>query len=356
MPPRITHLQAVNCHRNRGCLWQRPVSRAQWTSKVWTHQGQRPAGQERQAIDQPRRKLGAVTGRIRLDVQDDSAVSKPFRDYGGPTRPLNNEVENGLPAAALAAAARPYTGRLVRPEHRGRARQRRELKVMATIVGGIATSHTPRSPRQGCEEEIRDRWWMADLRGVRAGPGMATRKAARRAGLYLQRPYDRVLDHYSHFALGVGGKLRPADEGGGRAHLPRSKGIPAGAAHRHGPGRRRVRSVVLPGQISITANSHRFRSCSIMTTKAGPHKWSRSRAACDSAEPESGAVWKFGQGAAGLSVIPGRHQGGHRRHRRPSHPVHGANGAGSTTPNGHGIHGPARKDPESRSIYRCAAR
>ena len=47
------------------------------------------------------------------------------------------------------------------------------------------------------------------------------------------------LDHYSHFALGVGEEYAPADEGGGPRKLPPIKGHPKLArAHRRGHGGR----------------------------------------------------------------------------------------------------------------------
>jgi len=53
------------------------------------------------------------------------------------------------------------------------------------------------------------------------------------------------FDHYSHFALGVGDRYWPADEGGGPRKLPAINGHPAHCpTSRDGPRRRRVRPVV----------------------------------------------------------------------------------------------------------------
>jgi gallate dioxygenase len=103
---------------------------------------------------------------------------------------------------------------------------------MATIIGGIAASHTPTIG-------------FAVDRDKRADPVWAPVFAAFdpvRQWLEQQRPdllvfiyNDHVtsffFDHYSAFTLGVGERWEVADEGGGARDLPAIHGDPAFAAH-----------------------------------------------------------------------------------------------------------------------------
>lgn len=103
---------------------------------------------------------------------------------------------------------------------------------MATIIGGIAASHTPTigfaldsgkrddpvwAPIFAAFEPLRQ--WLAD----------------RRPDVLLLVYNDHItsffFDHYSAFALGVGERWEPADEGAGARDLPAVAGHPALAAH-----------------------------------------------------------------------------------------------------------------------------
>lgn len=103
---------------------------------------------------------------------------------------------------------------------------------MATIIGGIAASHTPTIG-------------FAFDRDKRADPAWAPIFAAFdpvRQWIAEQRPDVLLLvyndhvtsfffDHYSAFTLGVGERWTPADEGAGARDLPAIGGDPAFAAH-----------------------------------------------------------------------------------------------------------------------------
>jgi gallate dioxygenase len=79
---------------------------------------------------------------------------------------------------------------------------------MATIVGGIATSHTPT-----------------------IGFALDAKKPDVLFFVYNDHITSFFFDHYSHFTLGVGAKYWVADEGGGARKLPPIKGHPALARH-----------------------------------------------------------------------------------------------------------------------------
>src|SRR5471032_2850830 len=103
---------------------------------------------------------------------------------------------------------------------------------MATIVGGIGSSHTPTigfaldthkqkdpvwAPIFEAYEPVRQ--WLADK-----GPDVLF-------FIYNDHVTSFFFDHYSHFALGVGESYGVADEGGGPRALPPIKGHPALARH-----------------------------------------------------------------------------------------------------------------------------
>ena len=103
---------------------------------------------------------------------------------------------------------------------------------MATLIGGIAASHTPTIGFAFDRDKRSDPAW---------GPIFAAFDPVRE---WLEREKPDVLlfiyndhvtsfffDHYSAFALGTGERWEVADEGGGARNLPAIGGDPAFAAH-----------------------------------------------------------------------------------------------------------------------------
>ena len=103
---------------------------------------------------------------------------------------------------------------------------------MATIVGGIATSHTPTIGFALDANKQNDPLWAPIFAGyepVRAW--LADRKPDVLVMIYNDHITSFFFDHYSQFALGVGDRYWPADEGGGPRALPPIAGHPALAQH-----------------------------------------------------------------------------------------------------------------------------
>jgi gallate dioxygenase len=103
---------------------------------------------------------------------------------------------------------------------------------MATIVGGIGSSHTPTigfaldAGRQG------DPVWAPIFEGFRpVQRWLAEQRPDVLFFIYNDNVTSFFFDHYSHFALGVGEEYPVADEGGGPRKLPAVKGHPALARH-----------------------------------------------------------------------------------------------------------------------------
>jgi gallate dioxygenase len=103
---------------------------------------------------------------------------------------------------------------------------------MATIVGGLATSHTPTIGFAVDTNKQKDPVWapiFADYEPVR---DWLNEKAPDVLFLiYNDHVTSFFFDHYSHFALGVGDRFPVADEGGGARKLPALQGHPALAEH-----------------------------------------------------------------------------------------------------------------------------
>ncbi|MGH8264356.1 MAG: gallate dioxygenase, partial [Steroidobacteraceae bacterium] len=103
---------------------------------------------------------------------------------------------------------------------------------MATIVGGIATSHTPTIGFALDTNKQKDPVWAPIFEGYEP---VQQWLADKRPDVLLYIFNDHVtsffFDHYSHFALGVGDRYWPADEGGGPRKLPAIKGHPGLARH-----------------------------------------------------------------------------------------------------------------------------
>lgn len=103
---------------------------------------------------------------------------------------------------------------------------------MAQIIGGIAASHTPTIGFAFDREKAADPVWAPI---VEAFAPVQEWIAQRRPDVLLMVYNDHVtsffFDHYSAFALGVGERWVPADEGGGPRDLPPIAGHPSLAAH-----------------------------------------------------------------------------------------------------------------------------
>ena len=123
----------------------------------------------------------------------------------------------GMPAARLAVtlARNPFLERL-----------------MATIVGGIATSHTPTIGFALDAKKQQDPVWAPIFAGYEpVKQWLAEKQPDVLFFIYNDHITSFFFDHYSHFALGVGEKYWVADEGGGARKLPPIKGHPALARH-----------------------------------------------------------------------------------------------------------------------------
>ena len=103
---------------------------------------------------------------------------------------------------------------------------------MATIVGGIATSHTPTIGFALDANKQQDPVWAPIFEGYEpVQRWLAEKKPDVLFFIYNDHVTSFFFDHYSHFALGVGEKYWVADEGGGARKLPPIKGHPALARH-----------------------------------------------------------------------------------------------------------------------------
>jgi gallate dioxygenase len=103
---------------------------------------------------------------------------------------------------------------------------------MATIVGGIATSHTPTIGFALDGKKQQDPVWAPIFAGYEpVKRWLAEKKPDVLFLVYNDHITSFFFDHYSHFTLGVGEKFWVADEGGGARALPPIKGHPALARH-----------------------------------------------------------------------------------------------------------------------------
>ncbi|MCX7677555.1 MAG: gallate dioxygenase [Alteraurantiacibacter sp.] len=102
---------------------------------------------------------------------------------------------------------------------------------MATIVGGIATSHTPTIAFAKDAGKFEDPVWKPIFDGYK--PVQEWFRAKKPDVLiYIYNDHmTSFFDHYSHFALGVGESFAAADEGGGPRDIPAIKGDPKFAEH-----------------------------------------------------------------------------------------------------------------------------
>jgi gallate dioxygenase len=103
---------------------------------------------------------------------------------------------------------------------------------MATIIGGIATSHTPTIGFALDANKQLDPVWKPIFDGYKpVQQWLADKKPDVLLYIFNDHITSFHLDHYSHFALGVGEQFGPADEGGGPRKLPPIMGHPKLAAH-----------------------------------------------------------------------------------------------------------------------------
>jgi gallate dioxygenase len=103
---------------------------------------------------------------------------------------------------------------------------------MATIVGGIATSHTPTIGFALDAKKQQDPVWAPIFAGYEpVKRWLAEKKPDVLFFIYNDHITSFFFDHYSHFTLGVGAKYWVADEGGGARKLPPIKGHPPLARH-----------------------------------------------------------------------------------------------------------------------------
>jgi gallate dioxygenase len=103
---------------------------------------------------------------------------------------------------------------------------------MATIVGGIASSHTPTIGFALDTNKQQDAVWAPIFEGYKPVQSwLAQKKPDVLFFIFNDHITSFFFDHYSHFALGVGEKYWVADEGGGARKLPSISGHPALARH-----------------------------------------------------------------------------------------------------------------------------
>ena len=103
---------------------------------------------------------------------------------------------------------------------------------MARILGGIATSHTPTIGFALDTGKQRDPVWAPIFEGYKpVQQWLAEKRPDVLFYIYNDHVTSFFFDHYSHFALGVGERYWPADEGGGPRKLPPIEGHPALARH-----------------------------------------------------------------------------------------------------------------------------
>jgi gallate dioxygenase len=103
---------------------------------------------------------------------------------------------------------------------------------MATIVGGIASSHTPTIGFALDTGKQNDPVWAPIFAGYKpVQEWLAAKKPDVLFLIYNDHVTSFFFDHYSHFTLGIGAEFPVADEGGGARALPPVKGHPQLAQH-----------------------------------------------------------------------------------------------------------------------------
>jgi gallate dioxygenase len=103
---------------------------------------------------------------------------------------------------------------------------------LATIVGGIAASHTPSIAFAVDKKKADDPVWAPIFEGFAPVQAWLVEKAPDVLFyIYNDHVTSFFFDHYSNFALGFSEKWPVADEGGGPRPLPAIQGHPALAQH-----------------------------------------------------------------------------------------------------------------------------
>jgi len=103
---------------------------------------------------------------------------------------------------------------------------------LATIVGGIATSHTPSIAFAVDKQKAADPVWAPIFEGFApVRDWLAEKSPDVLFYIYNDHVTSFFFDHYSNFALGFSDKWPVADEGGGPRPLPALDGHPALAQH-----------------------------------------------------------------------------------------------------------------------------
>jgi len=96
---------------------------------------------------------------------------------------------------------------------------------MATIVGGIGSSHTPTIGFALDSKKQSDPVWAPIFEGYKpVQRWLAEKEPDVLIFIYNDHVTSFFLDHYSQFALGVGDYYSVADEGGGARKLPPIQG------------------------------------------------------------------------------------------------------------------------------------
>jgi gallate dioxygenase len=103
---------------------------------------------------------------------------------------------------------------------------------MATLIGGIAASHTPTIGFALDRNKQDDPVWAPIFAAFAPiSEWLARKKPDVLLFIYNDHVTSFFFDHYSAFTLGVGERWSVADEGGGARDLPPINGAPAFAAH-----------------------------------------------------------------------------------------------------------------------------
>jgi len=103
---------------------------------------------------------------------------------------------------------------------------------MAEIVGGFAISHTPTIAFAHDAKKHDDPVWKPIFDGFEpVKQWLAEKKPDVILYVYNDHMTSFWMNHYSHFAIGIGEEFCPADEGGGARKVPCIKGDPELAQH-----------------------------------------------------------------------------------------------------------------------------
>ena len=122
---------------------------------------------------------------------------------------------------------------------------------MATIVGAVASSHTPTIGFAYDRRKKDDPVWAPIFKGYEpVQQWLAQHRPEVLLYIYNDHVTSFFFDHYSQFALGIGATWPVADEGGGPRALPAIDGHPALARH--------IAEVLVAGHthVSIKAKSN----------------------------------------------------------------------------------------------------